>query len=260
MELDWFTLVAQIVNFLVLVALLKHFFYGRIVGAMKAREANISDRLEDAARQRASAEEQAALFRTRNHELEERRDQMLARAEKEAEAHRQQLMDAARLDIEKARVQWLETLERERQGLLQDFRKRLVQEIFALTRQGLKELANADLEEQIMNVFVERTQSLDPAEREAIVAALRGSKREVEIRSAFSVRPETQEELTRSLRQHLDDSVDVRFTIVPELTCGIELRAHSHRLAWNLDSYLESLEARVFEALDESVRTHAQHE
>ena len=80
MGLDWFTLIAQIVNFLVLVWLLKHLFYGRVIRAMNEREARIAGRLEEAARTRASAEQEAELFRTRNRELEEQRDGMLARA------------------------------------------------------------------------------------------------------------------------------------------------------------------------------------
>ncbi len=155
MDLDWFTLIAQVVNFLVLVWLLKHFLYSRIVRAMNEREAKINGRLEEAARKRASAEQEAELFRAKNRELEEHRDQIMARAKEEAEAHRQELMDAARLETETAQVQWLDTLKRERQGLLREFRERLGQEVFTLTRQGLKELANADLEEQIMKVFVE---------------------------------------------------------------------------------------------------------
>lgn len=257
MELDWFTLIAQVVNFLVLVWLLKHFLYARIVRVMNEREGKIVSRLEEAAQKRASAEQEAELFRTKNRELDEQRDQMLARAKEEAESHRQQLMEAARLETEAAQVQWLEALERERQGLLQDLRERLGQQVFALARHGLKELANAELEEQILKVFVERLQTLDPEEREAIVAAVRNSDREVEIRTAFPVHPEAREGLSLSLREQLDDSVDVRFTTVPELTCGIELRAHSHRLVWNLDSYLDGLEARVFEVLDESAKKHA---
>jgi F-type H+-transporting ATPase subunit b len=38
MGIDWFTLVAQIANFLILVALLKHFLYNRIIKAMDERE------------------------------------------------------------------------------------------------------------------------------------------------------------------------------------------------------------------------------
>jgi len=255
--LDWFTLIAQVVNFLVLVWLLKHFLYGRIVRAMNEREAKIAGRLEEAARSRASAEQEAELFRTKNRELEEQREQMLARAREDAESHRRQLMETARLETGTAQAQWFEALSREREGLLQGFRERLGQEVFALARQALKEIANADLEQQILKVFVERIQTLEPAEWEAIVSALRDSNYEVEIRTAFPVSPEGRERLSQSLRHRLNDSVQVRFNTAGELICGIELRAHSHRFVWNLDSYLDGLEARVFEALDESAKKHA---
>jgi len=254
---DWFTLIAQVVNFLVLVWLLKHLLYPRIVKAMNDREAKIASRLEEAAQKRAEAEREADLFRTRNRELDEQRDQMLARAKEEAESHRRELMEAARLETEAAQAQWLESLQRERQGLFQDLRERLGQQVFAFARHALKELGDAELEGQILKVFVERLPTLDPTGREAIVAAVRDSDREVEIRTAFPVLPEVRESVSRSLREQLDDSVDVRFTTVPELICGIELRAHSHRLVWNLDSYLEGLEARVFEVLDERTKKDA---
>jgi F-type H+-transporting ATPase subunit b len=257
-EIDQFTLIAQVINFLVLVWLLKRVFYGRIIGAMNEREVRIAGRLEEAADQRESAEQEAKLYRTRNRELEEQRGQLLAQAREEAESHRQELLEAARQETERAQVQWLETLNRERQELLRDFRERLGQEVFKLSRQGLKELANADLEEQILKVFVERVETLDAAEREAIATTIRDSDHAVEIRTAFPVDPEARECLSRSLRQKLDDRVGVRFTTAPELICGVELRAHSHRLVWNLDSYLEGLEARVFEALDESAKKLAQ--
>lgn len=258
MGLDWFTLVAQVVNFLVLVWLLKHFLYDRIVRAMNEREAKIAGRLEEAARTRASAVQEAELFRTRNRELEEQRDRMLAQAEEEAESHRQQLMEAAHLETERAQMQWLETLQQERQELLRDFRERLGQGVFTLARQGLKELADADLEEQILKIFVQRLRTLDPAEREAIVAAVRASDQEVEIRTAFPVMPEAREGLSQSLHQALGERVEVRFTTAPEVICGIELWADSHRLVWNLDSYLEGVQARVFEVLDESAEKHAE--
>lgn len=258
MELDWFTLVAQIVNFLVLVGLLKHFLYDRVIGAMNDREATIAGRLDEAARARESARREAELFRSRNRDFDAQREQMLARVVDEAGSLRQQLTEDARLEAEKAQAQWLETLQRERRGMLQDFRERVGQGVFTLASHALKELADAGLEAQILKVFVERVRTLDPVERETIVGAVRGSSREVEIRTTFPVRPNAQEELARSLRQCLDDGIELRFTTVPELICGVELRAHSHRLAWNLNAHLESLEARVFEELDERARNHAE--
>lgn len=257
MGVDWFTLVAQIVNFLVLVWLLKHFLYGRIVGAMKEREAKIANRLDEAARQRASAEAEAELFRARNLEFEANREEMLARAGDEAEAYRQQLMEAARHDAEKEQVEWLEALARERQGLLQDFRERLGQEVFSLARRGLNELADATLEEQILKVFVKRLETFDPAERDAITTAVRESDHEIEVRTAFPISPEAREQLSLALRRELDDDLEARFTTSADLICGVELRTPSHRFVWNVDSYLESLEARLFVALDENAEKHA---
>ena len=257
MAIDWFTLVAQVVNFLVLVGLLKHFLYDRILGAMNEREATIAGRLQDAARERESAAAEAALFRSRNRELEAQREQRLAEATDEAGSLRQQLMEQARLDTETAQAQWLESLQRERQGLLQDFRERLGQGVFSLASQALRELAEANLEEQVVKVFVEQVRTLDPAERETVVAAVRDSSRAVEIRTAFPLQAQAQADLSRALREHLDDSIELRFTTVPELICGIELRAQSYRLAWNLDAYLEGLEAQVFAALDESAGNDA---
>ncbi len=251
MQVDWFTLSAQVINFLVLVWLLKRYLYGRIVQAMNDREAQIVSRLEEAARQRAEAEREAELLRTKNRELEERREQLLAQAKEEAESYRQQLMEAARQEMESTQAQWLESLRREQKELLQELRERLGQQVFAIARNALKELANTELEGQILKVFVERLHALAPAERESLVAAVRDSDHEVEVRTAFPICPEAREDLSRFLREQLDERLDVRFMTVPELVCGVELRAQSQRLVWSLDSYLESLEADFLDVLEE---------
>ncbi|MDT8272548.1 MAG: F0F1 ATP synthase subunit B, partial [Desulfomonilia bacterium] len=50
MEIDLFTWGAQIVNFLILVALLRHFLYGRIVHAIDTRQEKIASRWDEAER------------------------------------------------------------------------------------------------------------------------------------------------------------------------------------------------------------------
>ncbi len=48
MAIDWITVSAQIVNFLILVWLLKHFLYQPIIRAMDRREQRVSERLNEA--------------------------------------------------------------------------------------------------------------------------------------------------------------------------------------------------------------------
>ena len=52
MLIDWFTVGAQAVNFLVLVWLLRRFLYRPILKAIDAREKRIADQLADAAKKR----------------------------------------------------------------------------------------------------------------------------------------------------------------------------------------------------------------
>lgn len=257
MAVDWFTLIAQIVNFLILVWLLKRLFYTQIIGAMDARAAGIAGRLKEAAHEREEAKTEAEAYRARNREFEQQRERMLERAAEEAEAQRQTLLEDVHRQTDNARKQWLSTVERERQELLQDFRERVGEGVFRLANQSLRELADTDLETQMLKMFTQRVLALDPERRKVIVAAIRDSGGEVEVRTAFALDAQAREHLSSELRRHLDDGLTVRFSTVPELICGIELRTNGHSLAWNLDSHLENLEARVFELMDEDSRNHA---
>lgn len=48
MLIDWFTVIAQVVNFLILVWLLKRFLYQPILNAIDAREQRVATELADA--------------------------------------------------------------------------------------------------------------------------------------------------------------------------------------------------------------------
>ena len=63
MLIDWFTVVAQIVNFLVLVALMKYFLYERIVRTIDEREKHIAKRLAEAGDKNKAARDNAERFR-----------------------------------------------------------------------------------------------------------------------------------------------------------------------------------------------------
>lgn len=258
MAIDWFTLIAQIINFLILVWLLKFFLLDRIVQAMDEREAKIAQRLEGASEARAEAEAEASRFRAKNREFDAQRDQKLAEVTEESEALRERLMAETRQELEAEQSQWLDTLKRERLGLLEDLRERLSHRVFESARHALKELANRDLEEQILRGFLDRLQAQGPLEREDIAAAIQESGLEVEIRTAFPLPSEAREGFIQDLRQELGEGLGVRFAVAPELICGVELWADSQRLFWNLDSYLEDLEAQVLEVLDERAKNHAQ--
>ncbi len=63
MEIDWFTVIAQVINFLILVWLLKRFLYKPVLAAIANREARIMAQINDAATKEAEALKERDLFK-----------------------------------------------------------------------------------------------------------------------------------------------------------------------------------------------------
>ena len=63
--IDWFTVSAQIINFLILVFLLKRFLYGPVIRAMDKREEAIAGRLKDAGQKQEEAQKEIDRYRFR---------------------------------------------------------------------------------------------------------------------------------------------------------------------------------------------------
>jgi F-type H+-transporting ATPase subunit b len=183
MQLDWFTTVAQIVNFLILVALLKRFLYGPIVRAMDSREARITARLHEAEDKLAVAEQQMALYHDRLHELDARRDTLLVQAREDAEAQRQHLLEQARQEVQQAQARWRTMLQQERMAFLQELRQQAGQQVCAVARQALTDLASVDLERAVVDHFLDRLQGVDDEVRYTLAAAAHAEG--VVVRSAF---------------------------------------------------------------------------
>ena len=96
MLIDWFTVIAQVVNFLILVWLLKRFLYRPILNAIDAREKRIATELADADAKKAEAIKERDEFQHKNEEFDRQRAALLSQATDEAKAERQRLFDEAR--------------------------------------------------------------------------------------------------------------------------------------------------------------------
>ena len=93
MLIDWFTVGAQALNFIILVWLLKRFLYKPILNAVDAREKRIAAELADADAKKAEAQKERDEFQHKNEEFDQQRATLLSKATDEANAERQRLLD-----------------------------------------------------------------------------------------------------------------------------------------------------------------------
>ncbi|MGD2079507.1 MAG: F0F1 ATP synthase subunit B [Nitrospirota bacterium] len=251
MLVDWFTTAAQIVNFLVLMYLLKRFLYGPVIRAMDAREEKIASRLEEAGRKKAEAESEAEDYRKKGREIEARREGLVEKAREEAESTRKELAEKARREVDELRDNWLRALEQGKRAFLEDLRTRTTEHVYETARKALADLSTAELEEHMADVFVGRLKELGSGALKEIRESLEKAGARVVVSSAFELPPGKRQHITREIHSSIKDGVDVEYETEPGLLAGLELKTPGQVVAWNLGEYLKALEEEVSEIISE---------
>ncbi|HNV56850.1 MAG TPA: hypothetical protein PLZ82_08685 [Smithellaceae bacterium] len=249
MHIDWFVFLAQIFNFLLLMYLLKRFLYGRIIKAMDDREAKIAARFAEADELKTKAEEEALLYEKRNQSLNEKKETMLNEATLAAEAKRKELMEKVRVEVDAVKARWQDMLIREQDAFFYDLRQRAAKQLYATARKALSDLADADLEERIVEEFLRRVQSLDEEKSTQLRKAISGGGNRVTIQSAFGIPAPRQTQIEEVLKKQITNGFTIRYLQEPDIVSGIEMRVNGHKIAWSLNEYLETLVESLTETL-----------
>lgn len=242
MLIDWFTVAAQTINFLILVWLLKRFLYKPILDVIDARERRIAAELADADAKRAEANRERDEFEQKNQSFEKQRKALLSSATDEAATERQRLLNEARKEADALAAKRRDELQAEQLSLSEEIIKRTQQEVFARTRKTLHDLADVTLEEQMINVFVTHLHTLNGELQKELAAALQTTKHSPLVRSAFILPPEQQLKIQTEFNATMSADIQIQFEVVPELVSGIELSVNGKKMAWSVDDYLTELE------------------
>lgn len=249
MSIDWFTVSAQIINFLILVYLLKRFLYGPILRAMDRREQAIAARINNADMETEAAREEKELYADKRRELEAARETVLEEARQEARESYTRTVDDLRAEIANKRQEWLEALEEEQSTLMKDMRKSLSERVRAALERILADLAGADVERQALKRFMTELDKLPRSERHALAERTRSEGTPVTFATAFALTSDRREKITAELRELLASDIEVRFEQRRELVCGAAIEISGWRYSWSVDGYLDELSATISETL-----------
>jgi F-type H+-transporting ATPase subunit b len=251
MLIDWFTVVAQAANFLVLVWLLKRFLYKPILGAMDARENRIASQLRQAEADKVEAKKEGEKLRAAREEFERNKQARLKDVSEEVNAMRHQLSDQARHEIDNLRAEWRATLEVERKTLLNEIADRVQQETLEIASKALRDLAGREVEQWILEVFLRKLRDLNGAEKKNIASIANSSESPILVRTAFDLSSSMRAEIEKSVKSAFASSKRVEFEKASELIGGIELIGNGRKISWSIGDYLSSLQQNLHEIIDQ---------
>lgn len=245
MLIDWFTVGAQALNFVILVWLLKRFLYQPVLDAIDAREARIARQIADAQAMQRDAQAQRDAFQQKSSSFDRERTDLLAQATHAADAERVRLIAAARQAADELCARRRDALKTEASELNRDLGERARREVFAISRKALTDLAATDLEDRMAEVFILRLAALDGPARTALATALQSSAQPALVRSSYDLPVAQQAAIQAAVAGTFGAAVALRFETAAELVSGVELVAGGQKFSWSIAHYLDSLEHLV---------------
>ncbi len=247
MLVDWFTVGAQALNFIILVGLMKRFLYKPILQAIDAREKRIAAELADADEKESLAKKERTEFEKKNEAFDAQRAALLSKATEEAQTERRRLLDEARKAAEVLTAKRQEKLRRDAQELNQEIGRQTREEVFAIARKALSDLASSSLEERMSEVFTRRLAEMDSQAKARLGAALEASADPAVVRSAFELPAKQRAAIQYALNVAFAAEIRLRFETASLLVGGIELSTNGEKVAWSINDYLGLLEKSVVE-------------
>ena len=184
MELDWTTFGLQVVNFLVLVWLLKRFLYRPVMDAIARRQATIDQSVADARAAERRAEELRTQYEARLAETDAAHADRLARLAEEIAAERRDRLAALDTELQgerdkRAALAERDAAERERQAEAHAQRK-----ASAFAARLLGRLGDAHFDRRLLDLLIEDLPTLPAPQVEGLRAAAAESGARLAVTSA----------------------------------------------------------------------------
>jgi F-type H+-transporting ATPase subunit b len=233
-ELNGTTFVLEIINFVILVWILKHFLYRPVLDVIAERKAAIEKTLAEAKNARAEADALHERYDARLEEWNAERARKLAALADEIDAERGKRLVA--LEAELGREKEKAAVRAERREA--DMRVRLEEAAFKLgarfASRLLKVAAAPELEAHLIDHAVAELKEL-PEDKAAILAGSAIDKiGAIKVLSAYSVAKPNREALVSALTEATHLTVPVTFEVEPALLAGLEITIGARVLALNL--------------------------
>lgn len=250
MQIDWFTLIAQVVNFLILVVVLRALLYKRIIKAMDEREARIAEKISSAEEKEARAEEIQKEFKNKRDEIDKKRDSIIAEAREDANQKANEIMAKAREEVEQKKEEWLAALRKDKENFVKKLNRKATDRVLTTARKILREMADEGLNSRIVHKFSSRLEGLTDDDIEEFRNALKDEGGEMTIVSAFELDDDEMSSLISSIKDRFG-AVEATSKVASEKIAGVELRAGGKKLEWSIEEYIDELQEGIRVAFEQ---------
>ena len=256
LDIDLVTILAQVVNFLVLAVALYFILFKPIVKRMNARNQERETLLEDARIKEAEASIKLAEIDARLANIDDEIESRLQEAYKQAQANSEALLDTTRREAERILGEAEQEAAKRQQREIEQLQEELVDSILDISGQVLSKTAPDIIHDNFIEELTHEIWELgktDMRQVRAIRDSLADRTPTVFVTSAKALTPDQQRNLIRTFSALADSNVNMEIEIDPNLITGIKVRMGDLVVENTLAMELSELKSEVVTALEENL-------
>ena len=224
MELSATTFILEVINFLVLVWILKHFLYRPVLDVIAKRRDAIAEELDSARRTREEADAVKSQYAGRLTKWETERQSAREALRGELASERERLLADLNAELRQEREKATAITERERSAMRRRDQEWALRLGAAFASRLLGSLAGPQLELSLVSLFATSLARLSVGDRRAITHEWKPGESRIVVTTAYPMDAATQQRLKTSVSESLDlDRPRWRFDVDSELVAGIRV-------------------------------------
>lgn len=251
MQIDWWTLALQAVNFLVLVWLLSRFLYRPVRQVIEKRQALSEEAAQAAQRKADEAEAARQRHEEAQKELEAQRRNLVETVHKDMQQERERILEAARTEAEEIRAEAKAALDKDRSEALPGLKTEIADLTTSIAKQVLQASGAARTGPGTMAALRDYFEGLPASELEDLQRDVAGDSTEIELITASELPEAERAEWRKGLRDWLQHEAPLRFVVEPEILGGAELRFPHAILSFTWAHQIDEATARMIGQSDE---------
>jgi F-type H+-transporting ATPase subunit b len=232
------TFVIEIVNFLVLIWILKRLFIGPVKRVIEERKAAVAQSLKDSEKIRSESDELRSTYENRLKDWGTEKEKERVAFQNELEAEKTKRMNRLEEDLEKERIKFRSRQEQEAAETKERIEKQAMEQALAFVSRLLSAFASVELESRIIDFAVRRLEASGPDDARALKAAF-PEKGKIVVRSAFPITDDQKATLAGAISMPLGTGHEIEYSIDKSLVSGIEIELGSVVLRANLRDELQ---------------------
>ena len=247
MQITWFGVIAQVINFFLMLFILQKLLYKPVVKAMDDRQISIQKSQKEADEKMNNAKELISEYKDKMAVVEDEKSSIINQARIEAKEKKESLLEDYKTEADRKRASYLKEIEDEKKNFIDNLRKTMGQSAVKIASHILEMISSKDLEDEVFNSFIGELNNLENNIEEK--RTLKDEK-QVILNSARELSDGEKDQIQQKLKETLKNLETIEYNVDPDLVLGYELNLETYTVHTSIKNYLDAVESDILKMLE----------